>query len=70
MEAAGIAGMVYIPALARIFNHAPLPLWMFLGLGAYAIMIYSLEWMRKAVLHGIQGLRHRRSSTHSLQEVR
>ncbi len=69
IELLGIVGIVYIPFLARIFNHAPLPAWMWIGLGLNALVLYSIEWIRKAIMRGIRNLRNGKPSTLALQEV-
>jgi magnesium-transporting ATPase (P-type) len=46
-EIAIILALIYIPPLARAFDHLPLPLIAWAWLGLYAPVIYTLEWMRK-----------------------
>ena len=70
IEMLGIVAIVHVPFLAQIFNHAPLPAWMWLGLGLYALVLYSIEWIRKALMRGLRNLRGGKKSTLSLQEVR
>jgi magnesium-transporting ATPase (P-type) len=45
-----ILSLIYIPPLAMIFDHVPLPanFWLFLGL--YAPILYSLDWIRKGLV--------------------
>jgi len=50
IELLGILAIIYIPFFARIFNHASLPAWMWLGLSLYPLVIYSMEWMRKSAV--------------------
>jgi Ca2+-transporting ATPase len=69
VELLGIVGMIYIPFLAGIFNHAALPAWMWAGLAMNALVLYSMEWIRKAILRGLRNLRTGKPSTLSLQEV-
>jgi hypothetical protein len=69
IELLGILGIIYIPFFATIFNHVPLPAWMWLGLGLDALVLYSIEWIRKAVMRNIKRLRERKTSRLSLQEV-
>lgn len=69
IELLGIISMIYIPFLADVFHHAPLPAWMWLGLASNAFFIYSFEWMRKAIVRRFNALRSRKTSTLSLQEV-
>lgn len=42
-----LLALVYFPPLARLFNHRPIPLYMWLGLVLYPLVIYSLDWIRK-----------------------
>jgi Ca2+-transporting ATPase len=69
IELLGIASMIYIPFLAEIFKHVALPAWMWIGLAANALVIYSVEWMRKFIKRGIQKYRAEKPSTLTLQEV-
>jgi Ca2+-transporting ATPase len=69
IELVGIVSIVHIPFLAKIFNHTPLSAWMWAGLGLNALVIYSIEWIRKAILRGLKNLRNGKPSTLSLQEV-
>jgi Ca2+-transporting ATPase len=50
IELVGIVCIIYIPYLATIFKHMALPGWMWIVLGSYAMIIYSVEWIRKSVL--------------------
>ena len=49
IEAVLIVMMVYLPPLARLFDHAPLPAYIWIGLAMYAPAIYILERLRKMV---------------------
>jgi Ca2+-transporting ATPase len=69
IELLGIVSIVYIPFLAGIFLHVPLPAWMWIGLGLNALVLYSIEWIRKAIVRGIKNLRNGKASTLALQEV-
>ena len=69
IELAGIVSIIHIPFLARIFNHAPLPGWIWLMLALNAIVLYSLEWIRKAIVRGLRFIRNGKASNLSLQEV-
>jgi magnesium-transporting ATPase (P-type) len=69
IEILGIVSIVYVPFLAEIFNHAPLPAWMWLGLGLNTLVLYSIEWIRKAIVRGLRNLRNGKISTLALQEV-
>jgi magnesium-transporting ATPase (P-type) len=69
IELLGIISIIYIPFLAKIFNHAPLPAWIWLGLGCNALVVYSMEWIRKAIMRGLRNIRNGKASALSLQEV-
>ncbi len=69
IELLGIASIIYVPFLAKIFDHIPLPAWMWVGLGLNALVLYSIEWIRKAIVRGIKNIRDRKTSALSLQEV-
>jgi hypothetical protein len=69
IELLGITGMIYIPFLADIFNHVALPVWMWIGLALNALVIYSVEWIRKLIKRGIKKYRAEKPSTLTLQEV-
>ncbi|MBI5842747.1 MAG: cation-transporting P-type ATPase [Chloroflexi bacterium] len=69
IELLGIVSIVHVPFLARIFNHIPLPGWMWIGLGLNALVLYSIEWIRKAIVRGFKNMRNGKPSTLSLQEV-
>jgi magnesium-transporting ATPase (P-type) len=69
IELFGIVSIVHIPFLARMFNHTSLPIWMWVGLGMNIFVLYSVEWIRKAILRSLKHLRDGKSSTLALQEV-
>jgi Ca2+-transporting ATPase len=69
VELLGIIGIIYIPFLAKIFNHVPLPGWMWIVLGMNALVLYSIEWIRKAIVRGLRNMRNGKTSTLSLEEV-
>jgi len=69
MELLGIISIIYVPSLARIFNHTSLPAWMWIGLAMNALVLYSIEWIRKAIMRGLRNIRNGKTSTLSLQEV-
>jgi magnesium-transporting ATPase (P-type) len=49
IEIAGILALIYVPVLAHAFNHVQLPARYWLGLGLFGPVLYSLEWIRKAI---------------------
>ncbi|MBK9782372.1 MAG: cation-transporting P-type ATPase [Anaerolineales bacterium] len=69
IELLGIISIIYIPFFADIFNHAPLSAWMWFGLALNAIILYSVEWIRKAIVRGLKKMSNGKSSPLSLQEV-
>jgi magnesium-transporting ATPase (P-type) len=64
-----IVSIIYIPFLARIFKHVPLPGWMWIGLGLNALVLYSIEWIRKAIVRGMKNMRNGKPSALALQEI-
>jgi len=55
IELVGIIGIIYIPFLAHVFKHIAIPAWMWIGLGSYALIIYSIEWIRKSLMRRFDG---------------
>jgi magnesium-transporting ATPase (P-type) len=49
VEIVVIIALIYIPVLADTFNHARLPMEYWWGLGLFGAVLYSLEWIRKAI---------------------
>jgi Ca2+-transporting ATPase len=41
--------LIYLPPLASVFQHAPLPPVFWLWLALYPLILYSLEWIRKSL---------------------
>ncbi len=39
--------LVYLPPVARMFGHAPLPPVLWVGLATFPVLLYSLDWLRK-----------------------
>jgi magnesium-transporting ATPase (P-type) len=70
IELIGIFGIIYIPFVAKVFNHAPLSIWMWVGLALYAPILYFIEWIRKAIHRASHKYKdNERPSTLSIQEV-
>jgi Ca2+-transporting ATPase len=69
IELLGIASIIYVPFLAKVFNHSPLPGWIWAGLALNALVLYSIEWIRKLVKRGFKRTRDEKPSVLSLQEV-
>jgi hypothetical protein len=42
--------LVYIPFLANIFDHYPLPGIYWIGLAFFAPILYGLDWLRKIMV--------------------
>ncbi len=40
--------LIYVPFLAGVFNHLPLPLLFWPYLALYGVVLYSLDWLRKS----------------------
>jgi len=70
IELLAILAMIYIPFLARIFNHVPLPALFWFGLGLNAPLLYSMEWIRKLLNRVYIKKRHRKTSLFVFQEVK
>jgi sodium/potassium-transporting ATPase subunit alpha len=47
-----ILALIYVPFLAKIFNHVPLQPGIWLWLSSYGLILYSLDWIRKGVVRG------------------
>jgi magnesium-transporting ATPase (P-type) len=69
VEVLGVISIIYVPFLARIFKHTPLPAWMWIGLGLNALVIYSIEWIRKTIIRRFKKMRNEKSSALALQEA-
>jgi magnesium-transporting ATPase (P-type) len=69
IEILGIVAIIYIPFLADIFRHVPLPGWAWLVLSLNAFVLYSIEWIRKAFVRSVKNMRDKKSSALSIQEV-
>ncbi len=46
-ELAILLGLIYIPPMAHLFGHVPLPPIIWVGLFFYPLIIYGLDWIRK-----------------------
>jgi len=57
LEVAGILALIYIKPLAQIFQHEPLPGFFWIGLGLFAPVLYSLEWIRKTIVRRLNRMR-------------
>ena len=57
VEAGLILLTIYLPPLARVFEHLPLPPDWWIGLILCAPALYMLEWMRKNIVRGMERMR-------------
>ncbi len=57
IEIAVIVALIYVPFLGNAFNHAQLPPRYWLGLGLFGPVLYSLEWIRKAISRRLDRMR-------------
>jgi magnesium-transporting ATPase (P-type) len=69
LEITGILAIIYIPFLANLFRVTPLPGWTWIVLGLNALVLYSLEWIRKAIVRKIKNPRAETPPHLSIQEV-
>lgn len=69
VEVVGILAIIYIPFLANLFRVAPLPAWMWIVLAMNALVLYSMEWIRKAIVRGMKHTPTQTPATLSVQEV-
>jgi hypothetical protein len=69
LEIAGIFAIIYIPFLANLFRVVPLPAWMWSILAMNALVLYSMEWIRKAIVRGTKQIRTEKPATLSVEEV-
>jgi len=51
-EIIGIVTLVYWPPLAQHFEHVPIPLFYWVGLSMFSLIVYGLEWIRKRIVRG------------------
>ena len=54
LEILTVFGLIYIPFLARIFDHFPLPGVYWIGLGLFPPILYGLEWVRKQFVRWLE----------------
>lgn len=57
--------LIYFPPLARLFQHVPLPPIFWAGLALYALIIYSLDRLRKEVVWRLERAREARQGEKS-----
>jgi magnesium-transporting ATPase (P-type) len=58
IETVIILALIYIPPLAKAFEHVPLPPVFWLGLVFYAPALYGLDWLRKSLVRRRWRLNH------------
>lgn len=57
LEVVAIFAMVYLPPLANVFGHQPIPPIYWIGLGLFGLILYSLDWIRKRLSQRISASR-------------
>ncbi len=45
-----LLALIYMPPLAGIFQHVPIPPWIWVWLATYPFIIYGVDWLRKQAL--------------------
>lgn len=70
IEFLAILAMIYIPFLARIFNHVPLPTSFWFGLALNGLLLYFMEWIRKLLDRVVMKKRREKTSPLIFQEVK
>ena len=58
IELAILIILVYVPPIASLFDHVPIPASFWLGLSLYPLVLYGLDWIRKWVLRWRAGSAH------------
>ena len=53
-EVIGIVVLIYWEPIAQHFGHIPVPLFYWVGLAMFSVIIYSLEWIRKQIIRGFR----------------
>jgi Ca2+-transporting ATPase len=53
-EIISIVFIIYMPFIAARFEHVPLPLFYWVGLSAFPLIVYGLEWIRKQIVRSIR----------------
>jgi magnesium-transporting ATPase (P-type) len=56
IEVAIILALIYVPPLAVLFEHLPLPPVYWLGLATFAPIVYFLDWVRKRIARRRRGV--------------
>ncbi|GAB4479308.1 MAG: cation-transporting P-type ATPase [Anaerolineales bacterium] len=62
VEIAVILMLIYIPPLAKVFNHQPLPIEYWFSLALFGPLLYGLDRMRKQLVHFYHWLRESREN--------
>ncbi len=60
-----ILALIYIPPLAQVFEHRPLPLHYWIGLTLYAPILYMLDWLRRWYVRKVRRVQQQRGSNGS-----
>ncbi len=53
-EVIGIVVIIYWPLIAPHFEHVPIPLFYWVGLSMFSLIVYGLEWIRKRIVRGLK----------------
>jgi magnesium-transporting ATPase (P-type) len=53
VEFAGIVAMVYVPFLATVFDHQPVPPRYWAGLALFPLIVYGADWIRKWIVRRV-----------------
>jgi magnesium-transporting ATPase (P-type) len=54
IEVISIVTIIYSPLIAQHFEHVPIPLFYWVGLSMFAVIVYGLEWIRKRIVRGLR----------------
>jgi len=68
IEVALILLLIYLPPLAWVFEHQPVPLHVWAILILYGPVLYLLEWIRKSIVRGMERARDNRDQNVSRPE--
>jgi magnesium-transporting ATPase (P-type) len=64
-----ILALIYVPFLAKIFSHVPLPPAIWLWLGTYGLVLYSLDWIRKGVVRKLRRMKNGQSGNQAIRQL-
>jgi magnesium-transporting ATPase (P-type) len=55
--------LIYLPGLRSAFGLVPIPPGVWLLLAPFALAVYSLDWIRKAIVQKLDSLRHKKGGS-------